>query len=448
MSEVLAPLVPHLQAAVAGFVHEHGLASVTAGAVVRGEPVWTFGYGVADVEDPREPGAATAYRVGSLTKPFTAAVTLRLRDRGALDLDDPVVRFLPELGAVADGTSVRLRHLVLHRGGLPSEAPGLDEAADVFPTIDEVLAELGGVRLLHPPGTAMRYSNLGYQLLGEVVARASGATYPATCARELFAPLGLERTGFEPPEDAARGHHARAFTDRLRPAPDRRKRTLADGGLWSTVEDQLAWIEAQLDGSRSPLARSLRAMHGPEPGTEDGGGAGQGLGWFRERLGARTVVYHQGSTPGFSARVVFSPDLGGGVVALANGEATMASLTASLADLVFDGVGGAFPGEPAAAVPPPPRAVAYPAAWDEFLGFYVWPGSALLFRLEERAGSLRLVDPSGGAAPVSLAADEPDRFVALDGGWAGERVHLLRRADGRVRGLRLGPWTLVRLIEA
>jgi CubicO group peptidase (beta-lactamase class C family) len=449
MSGVLAPLVPHLEAAVAAFAHEHGVASVAAGAAVRGEPPWTFGYGTTDVEGGRRPGGETPYRVGSLTKPFTAAAVVRLRDRGALDLEDPVAGILPEFAAVPGGGSVRLRDLVLHRGGLPSEIPELDEASGAYPTIEQVLEGLAGVRLLHPPGSAMRYSNLGYQLLGEVVSRAAGSNYAEACARELFDPLGLQATGFDRPDGAARGHRARAFTDRLRAAPDRRKRTLADGALWSTAADQVAWIRAQLGEHALDLAPSLRAMHGPEAGTTDGGGPGQGLGWFRERLGARTIVYHQGSTPGFAARLAFSPDLGAGVVTLANGEVAMAGLTASLIDLVLDGVGGAFPREPAAPVPPAPRAAAYPPAWDELLGFYVWPGSAFLYRLEERAGSLRLVDVEEGGEPVSLEADPTaDRFIALDGGWAGERVQVVRGPDRRVRGLRVGPWFVVRLIEA
>jgi CubicO group peptidase (beta-lactamase class C family) len=445
VGEVLAPLGPHLEAAVAAFVHDRGVASVAAAAVARGERPWTFAYGVADVEDGRPARPSTPYRVGSLTKPFTAATVVRLRDAGALALDDPVTRHLPSFAGVrppaGEPADATVADLIAHRAGLPAEAPALDEGAGAYPTVDEVLASLDGLRLVHPPGTAVRYSNLGYQLLGAIAARASGATYEACCARSVLRPLGLSRTDFAAPEGAARGHRRKAFSDLLRHAPDRRKRTNADGGLWSTVEDQATWLRAQL-GDGPPWVATLAAMHP----TADGAG----LGWFRERIGARTVVYHQGSTPGFAARIVFSPERGAGVVAVANAETRLAALTASLVDLVLDAVEGGAPREPAP--PPPPRPAAPPPASperEELLGAYVWPGSDLLMRVEERAGALRLVELDGdGDAVSTLEPAGPDAFVAVDGGWAGEAVRVIRRPDGAVRGLRLGPWTVARLVEA
>jgi len=445
---VVATLAPYLSSAAATFAREAGVPAVAVGAIVADEPPYAFGDGTIDVEagEAGPPGGHTAFRVGSLTKPFTAAAVLRLAASSALALEDPVVRHLPPFAAVqgargASAYDVTVGDLVAHRGGLPGEVRALDESSGVYPTADEVVDGLAEITLLHAPGTATRYSNLGYQLLGEIVARVSGAPFEEYCRAAVFAPLGLVGSSFRRPDGAARGHHARAFTDRVRPAPDRRKRTMADGGLWSTVQDQLRWISAQVSDP------AWRVMHGPLPGSDADGAAGQGLGWFRERLGARVVLYHQGSTPGFSARLAFSPEHRAGVVALANGETSMQPLVAALADLVFDGVDGSFPRHAAPEVPPRPRPSELPAAWEPLLGFYVWPGSAMLFRLEERAGALRLVDLEG-AGPVTLQPEGTDTFVALDGGWAGERVRVLRHDDGRVRGLRLGAWTIVRLVEA
>jgi len=442
VGEVLAPLGPHLEAAVAAFVHDRGVASVAAAAVVRGERPWTFAYGVADVEDGRPARPSTPYRVGSLTKPFTAATVVRLRDAGAIALDDPVTRHLPAFAGVrppsGDPDDATVADLIAHRAGLPAEAPALDEAAGAYPTLDDVLASLDGLRLVHPPGTAVRYSNLGYQLLGAIAARASGATYEACCERSVLRALGLSRTGFAASAGAARGHRRKAFSDRLRHAPDRRKRTNADGGLWSTVEDQATWLRAQL-GDGPPWVASLAALHP----TADGAG----LGWFRERIGARTLVYHQGSTPGFAARIAFSPSLGGGAVVVTNGEAATTGVLGRIVDVVLDAVQGAVPSEPAPALPPPPEPAPYPEAWDELVGFYVWPGSSMLFRLDVRAGTLRLVDLQS-PNPVALERAGEEAFVAVDGGWAGERVTVRRDAAGRVRGLRLGAWAVRRLVEA
>jgi CubicO group peptidase (beta-lactamase class C family) len=447
VADLLAQLAPYLEAEVAAFVHGAGVPGAVAAAVVRGEP-WSFAYGTADVDRriPVEP--STPMRVGSLTKPFTAAAILTLRNQGVLALDDPVVRHLPEFAAVRPGPGgsadgVRIVDLVTHRAGMPGEAHALDEASGAYPTMERIVAGLTDVTLLTPPGSTMRYSNLGYQLLGEVVARRSGRSFEAYCDEVLFSPLGLGSTSFERPDGAARGHRARAFTDHASPAADRRKRTSADGGLWSSAADQATWIAAHL-GDGSPWAE----MHGPLRGSDDDGGPGQGLGWFRERRDARTLVYHQGSTPGFGARLAFSPTLLAGAVVLANGEAPTVEPCSKIVDLVLDGVEGAVPSEPAPPVPPPPAPRPYPRAWDALVGFYVWPGSAMLFRLEVREGALRLLDLHAPDRPVALESLGGDAFVALDGGWAGERVLVRRDDEGRVRGLRLGAWSVARLVEA
>ena len=448
MRDVLAQVGPHLEAEIAAFVHGSGVPGVSAAAVVRGSRPWTFSYGVADVGAGTAIEPSTAFRVGSLTKPFTAAAILRLRDEGALGLDDPVTTHLPEFAAVVPATGtrvdeVRVRHLVTHQAGLPGEVHALDEAADAYPTIDGILDGLSDVALRTSPGTAMRYSNLGYQLLGEIVARRAGRSYESFCELALFAPLRLERTAFSRPAGSAHGHRARAFTDHVARAGDRRKRTNADGGLWSSAGDQATWIAAHLEDG-SPFAE----MVGPIVGSERDGGPGQGLGWFRERRDARTLVYHQGSTPGFAARLAFSPGLGGGAVVLANGEASTVDVLGRVVDLVLDAVEGAVPSEAPPPLPHPPTSEPYPAAWDDLVGFYAWPGSAMLFRLEVRAGVLRLVDLQADERPISLEVVGDEAFVAADGGWAGEPVRIRRDADGRVRGLRVGAWTVARLIEA
>jgi CubicO group peptidase (beta-lactamase class C family) len=448
--DLLTQLAPHLEAEVAAFVREAGVPGAAAAAVVRHEPTWAFAFGIADAGTGARLTAAMPMRVGSLTKPFTAAAVLALRDAGALSLDDPVTAHLAEFAAVrpVEGGSideVLVRHLVTHRAGLPGEVRALDEAGDVYPTIEEILEGLAEVRLRSEPGATMRYSNLGYQLLGEIVARRAGSTYERYCGDALLERLALRGTAYRRPPDAARGHRARAFTDHVHPVADRRKRTNADGGLWSTAPDQAGWIRANLDAE--PPLPFLPEMHAVIPGSDANGSPGQGMGWFRERRATRTLLYHQGSTPGFASRAAFSPSLGAGAVVLANGEASTTELVGRIVDLVLDGVDGARPSEPAPPVPEPPHAVVHPVAWDELLGFYVWPGSSMLFRLEVRSGVLRLVDVDANR-PAVLIPDGDDRFVAADGAWAGEHVTIRRDRDGAVHGLRVGPWSVARLVEA
>jgi CubicO group peptidase (beta-lactamase class C family) len=448
---VIEELGPHAASAVAAFVRDAGVPGAAVAIVMSGEPPWSFAYGVADVRSGSAIGPRTPLRVGSLTKPFTAAAILALADDGLIGLDDPVVSHLPEFRAIrsegrADPADVRVTDLVAHRAGLPLEADIVDEEADRFPPIEEILDRLGDTTMRVAPGVETRYSNLGYQLLGEIVARRSGTTYDTFVTEALLEPLQLTETSFERPKTSARGHRARAFTDHAHVVGDRRKRTNADGGLWSSALDQARWIRAQLDGARG--APDLRRTHGPVEGSDRGGVAGHGLGWFRERRGTRTVVYHGGSTPGFAGRLAFSPSLGGGAVVLANGEASVADVLGRVLDLVLDALEGALPSEPAPPLPPAPAAVPYPDAWDELIGFYAWPGSSLLFRLEVREGRLRLVDLQDPGSPVALDAVGDDRFVAVGGGWAGESIVVRRDDLGRIRGLRLGSWFVTRLVEA
>jgi hypothetical protein len=134
-------------------------------------------------------------------------------------------------------------------------------------------------------------------------------------------------------------------------------------------------------------------------------------------------------------------------VVLANGETNTAAVLGTLLDVVLDGVEGALPSEPPDEVPPPPTPAPYPASWSELIGFYVWPRSSMLFRLEVRRGRLRLIDDLDVHRPITLDPQSDDRFVAVDGGWAGDTVTVRRGDDGAVRGLRLGPWSLNRLVE-
>ena len=144
--------------------------SISAAAVGNGEVVWQEALGLAGVEPEDRATVDTQYRVGSITKTFTAAAVMQLRDGGELSLDDRLEQHLPDAG---HGT-LTLRRMLAHMSGLQREMPGyLWETLD-FPDRAGLVSGLADAEQVLPPGARWHYSNLAFALLGEVVARRSG----------------------------------------------------------------------------------------------------------------------------------------------------------------------------------------------------------------------------------------------------------------------------------
>src|SRR5664279_602399 len=151
------------------------------GVVIDGELAYAKGYGVADVDTKSAPDADTVYRIGSISKSIAALGLLALRDDGVLQLDDPLVRWVPEASALIypthDARPITLRKLLTHTSGLARDVDFKKTSSE-----KEFLAQLQGVALDHSPGEQFVYSNLGFALVGIVVARAS---HSATIAEAI-----------------------------------------------------------------------------------------------------------------------------------------------------------------------------------------------------------------------------------------------------------------------
>ena len=148
------------------------LPSVAAAVVRRGETVWSGAVGVASYEDERDATPDTQYRVGSITKTFTATAVMQLRDAGLLDLDDRIDEHISELPK----GSPTIRRLLAHLSGFQRE-PGEMWVTGEVPTIEDILAAVATYELVLPAARAHHYSNLAYGLLGELVARRGGMPY-------------------------------------------------------------------------------------------------------------------------------------------------------------------------------------------------------------------------------------------------------------------------------
>src|ERR1022692_4093130 len=165
------------------FVRDNRLYGAAAGVVHGDDLAWSGGAGFADMAAGRPAGADVLYPVASITKTFTGTAIMQLRDAGRLDLDDPVVKWVPELADSATPQTigaVTIRRLLSHESGLVSEPPGTDFVARQ-PSYQGVAAgnleRVSEIFTAVPPNTQLKYCNLGYQLLGEIVSRISQVPY-------------------------------------------------------------------------------------------------------------------------------------------------------------------------------------------------------------------------------------------------------------------------------
>lgn len=331
-----------VDALFASLVTDGAAPGVCYGVVDRTGLVQAAGHGVARVGGP-PPDPATAFRIASMTKSFTAASVMVLIERGALSLADPVSRHVPEFGAVrpptSDSPDITVGMLASMSGGLPTDDAWADRQESMS---RDAFARLlsGGVRFVGTPGTGFEYSNLGFAVLGRVIEAVSQMTYHAFVEEYLIRPLGLTSTGYDTsvaaPGGVAAGHVR--LDGRWRPEPFSGPGVFsAIGGLFSTVEDIARWVTwlagafpARDGADPGPLSRAARRdmqqVHRAVPPAPTATGEqtepitmgyGYGLGIQHDPVWG-TVVYHSGGYPGFGSHMRWHPATGMGVIAMTN----------------------------------------------------------------------------------------------------------------------------------
>jgi CubicO group peptidase (beta-lactamase class C family) len=346
---------------------------------------------------------------------------------------------------------VTIRRLLSHESGLASEPPGTDWTVPAYEAlVERNLERVAEIGTRVPPNTQQKYSNLGYQLLGEVVARVSGTAFPAYVQERLLEPLGMSATAFEPLPDEllerrATGYAARFLSDELALASIP-PTVWAEGGLWSGVEDLARWIAFQLREDGGPRAgaqvlagSTLKEMHTPRYLGDEAWTEAWCVAWYAIRKGDLIWVQHSGGLHGFTTCVCFDPKEKVGAIALVNGQADAAELAMELGRIARDAVIAAAP-----TIEPP---AAMPEAYRSLLGFYVNPEQGLILRLEWRDGKLTFLDPSEPTWFNVLApTEDPDVFIVEPGmRQSGEPATFHRTRDGRVASVNLASETQLRL---
>ncbi len=291
--------------------------------------------GFADLARDVRATPATPWLWFSMTKVVTVTAAMRMIERGELDLDEPVSKHVPAVARLEPSSwaaRITVRHLMTHASGIKNPIPLTWVRPAAEPAIDvEALAETrlrANQRLRFEPGKKSKYSNLGALVLGAAMQHASKTPFAALVTREVLEPVGMSRTWFELPRDAAVGYHPRWNPMRLlvprwvvgdsigrwvstRPF-------LVDGapygGLVGPIEDAARFVRmhlrnGELDGVRVLAEKSALAMRE------------RGLGWFRHfkaRRGDPPSVEHGGNGPGFFDVMRIYPTLGIGVIVMGN----------------------------------------------------------------------------------------------------------------------------------
>ncbi len=358
----------------AGYHQRGGQPGLAYGVVVDGELVHAAGFGERSVGEPA-PDAATVFRIASMTKSFTASAVLVLRDEGALRLDDPAARYVPELRdwapASPDAAPISIRHLLTMTAGFPTDDPWGDRQQGL-PLADFAAFLARGVRLNWAPGTRFEYSNLGYAILGRVIAAVTGVAYPDYIRDRLLRPLGMTRTGYAPEDlEPEPGGLARGY----RRAPGGWSEVPLEpcgafapmGGVFSCVQDLARWVAGF--AAAFPPGGPPQAVGGPHPvhpvhpihpatrremqlsqvmtgwdsapgfpgngATTPPGSYGFGL-FVTEHPVLGRIVSHSGGYPGFGSNMCWHPASRTGVIALGNSTyAAMSPLAARLLETVL-----------------------------------------------------------------------------------------------------------------
>lgn len=477
-----------VDAEMRGILSRHPVVGLTVG-VVRDGAFEFHGHGLADIASGRPVSADTMFRIGSITKTFTAIAIMQLWEKGLIDLDAPANDYLEAYQLIPAEESFRpasLRHLLTHTAGIPDVRHVSDlldaglTPSDGRPPILSVdfgkaLPSLaayysGGLRVVVDPGSHFAYSNHGYATLGQVVEDVSGIALERYFRERIFEPLGmadssLARSG----RVAARLATGYAVGRRgAVPVPDRDWIGLGGGGIYSTTRDLARFVAALLGGGENEHGRilepaTLATMFEPhyQPDTRL---PGMGLGFFRAEAAGHRLVLHDGILPGFNSEILVAPDEGIGVIGLTNGSpGAFAWLHIELGRLLRLLLG--LPEDSALSEVPH-----HPEIWSELCGRYAFPRRIADLRQRLMLGGGAEVVVRGGRLVLRLLTPvpalyrglplEPDdqtdpylfRLDLAEFGLAPVRIAFSSVIDGRVTEIHadLGaqPWSLLRVPDS
>ncbi len=335
---VLSAQQPQVDAAIARFeikiaadVAKDSIGGITAGVFVRDRVIWKKGFGWADVQQKVPADGETIYRIGSVSKCFTAVLMVQMCNKGYFSLNDEVRRYLPEANNLVlppGAKPVTILQLATHTSGFAAE-PDLPNSTAGPITIweDKVIASIPTVRFVGTPGEKYSYSNYGFGVLGLTVSRAVKRPFMDLVTENIFKPLGMTHSAYIYTEDMRRhlatgyGNEQGGPPDPEQPAREHAGRgyKVPPGGIYSSVDDLARFAMSQMGILSLPEIgeKDLKEIQRPHVSSGRGGSYGLGFTITQDSVG-HTFVGHGGSVAGYTANLIFEPTRKIGVVILRN----------------------------------------------------------------------------------------------------------------------------------
>ena len=310
-----------------------GVGGLSMGVVSGKQLIWSKHYGYAETETKRAPDNNTAYRIGSITKQFTALALLQLVEQGKMRLTDPLEQHVPEVRSVKDARAgtppITLLQVATMHAGLAREPGCANHSVGAVALWQKIVIDcLPQTSYVNEPGTTFLYSNIGYASLGLAIERAGGAPFITQVTDRILKPLGMSRSAFEPTpalrSNLAHGYVRSANGSASRTAPDReldgRGYRVPNGAMFSTVNDLARFVAWELGEGQGDIlkkatqdANYARAFFSNPAMT-----SGYGVGFQVIRRGDVVMLGHGGSTGGYHAAALVHRVSKLGVIVLRN----------------------------------------------------------------------------------------------------------------------------------
>ena len=325
--------IKQIDALAAAEYENEKLGSVTIGVVYGSKIIWNRSYGYADMERKIPATKDTVYRIGSITKMFTALMLLQLVEDGKVHFSDPVEKYFPEINGVegrSPGASpITLIQLATHTSGLATEPDDLPKYLKGSVTDWEkvLIAALSQTKYAFEPGIHLHYSNIGYAILGAALSRASGKRYVDYIEQRIFTPLAMSHSALEP-DAQIRANLSRGYmvkdgklnTETPEQEHQGRGYKVPNGAIYTTVEDLARFISLELgEGPAIVLKKeSIEASFTRGAMMESDLNSGYGLGFEVYRRGDLAIFGHGGGVAGYQAGALFDRSSRTGIIVLRN----------------------------------------------------------------------------------------------------------------------------------
>jgi CubicO group peptidase (beta-lactamase class C family) len=309
-------------------LQDQKIPGLAIGVVEAGRLVYSRGFGVMRVGDPSRPVTPqTLFHMASITKPFVATAVMQLVEQGKVDLEAPVTKYLPYFHLKDPRyQEITVRQMLTHTSGMPDvvnyywNKPEYDDDA-----LDRYVRSLEGKRLRWNPGTKFAYSNMAFEVLGDLVAKVSGKTFEDYVEANILQPVGMTSSTLllkkADPAKLAAGHtKTSGKVTVVAHYPYNRAHT-PSSNLHSNVEDMARWMminmnHGELDGKRILKASTYDLLWKPAATVDNRRRVG--ISWFLSEFKGEPVVMHGGGDDGFLTYLIFSPSRKVGVVMMIN----------------------------------------------------------------------------------------------------------------------------------